>query len=85
MSDGGANRYVHSVPSDFKNFKAMNIQVHVAKKGAVMQAEGVGDIDLLCVDNMGNPVVLTLKDVLCIPHMIPEANKSLISASMLAK
>ena len=44
-----------------------------------------GDIDLLCVDNMGNPVVLTLKDVLCIPHMIPEANKSLISVSMLAK
>ena len=36
-----ANQHVHSVdsvPSDFKNYNAMNIQVHVAKKGAVMQA-----------------------------------------------
>jgi hypothetical protein len=72
---------VHSVPSDFKNYKSITISVHVAKKGAVMQAIGVGDIDLHCVDNMGNPCVLTLKDVLC----IPEANKSLISVSMLAK
>ena len=72
---------MHSVPSDFKNYKSMNIPVHVAKKGAVMQAIGVGDIDLHSVDNMGNPCVLTLKDVLC----IPEANKSLISMSMLAK
>ena len=46
-----------------------------------MQAIGVGDIDLHSVDNMGNQCVLTLKDVLC----IPEANKSLISVSMLAK
>jgi hypothetical protein len=72
---------VHSVPSDFKNYKSITIPVHIAKKGAVMQAIGVGDIDLHCVDNMGNPCVLTLKDVLC----IPEANKSLISVSMLAK
>jgi hypothetical protein len=59
----------------------MTIPVHVAKKGAVAQAIGVGDIDLHCVDNMGNPCVLTLKDVLC----IPEANKCLISVLLLAK
>ena len=41
-----------SVPSDFKNYKAMNIQVHVAKKGAVMQAIGVEHIDLRCLDNI---------------------------------
>ena len=46
-----------------------------------MQAIGVGDVDLHCVDNMGNPCVLPLKDVIC----IPEANKSLVSVSMLAK
>jgi hypothetical protein len=79
--DGGANRHVHDIPSHFKNFKSIAISVHVAKKGAVMQAIGVGDVDLHCVDNMGNPCVLPLKDVLC----IPEANKSLVSVSMLAK
>ena len=79
--DGGANRHVHPVPSDFKNFTSVPITVHVAKKGAVMQAIGTGDIDLHSVDNMGNPCVLTLKDVLC----IPDANKSLISVSMLSK
>ena len=31
--DGGANRHVHSVPSDFKNFKSVPVTVHVAKKG----------------------------------------------------
>ena len=79
--DGGANRHVHSVPSDFKNFTSAPVTVHVAKKGTVMEAIGTGDIDLHCVDNMGNPCVLTLKQVLC----IPEANKSLISVSMLGK
>ena len=79
--DGGANRHVHPVPSDFKNFTSVPTTVHVAKKGAVMQAIGTGDIDLHCVDNMGNPCVLTRKDVLC----KPDANKSLISVSMLSK
>ncbi len=49
------------------------------KEQSCMQAIGVGDCDLHCVDNMGNPCVLTIKDVLC----IPDANKSLISVSML--
>ena len=65
---------VYSIPSDFKNYKSMTIPVHVTKKGAVMQAIGVGFSDLICVDNIGNPCVLTLKNVLC----IPEANKSLM-------
>ena len=30
-ADGGANRHVHSVPTDFKNYRSMNIPVHVAK------------------------------------------------------
>ena len=77
--DGGANRHVHSTPTEFKNFRSVNIPVNIAKKGAVMQAIGVGDCDLHCVDNMGNPCVLTIKDFLC----IPDANKSLISVSML--
>jgi hypothetical protein len=79
--DGCANRHVHPVPSEFQNFKTVPIKVHVAKKGTVMEAIGTGDINLHCVDNMGNPCVLTLKDFLC----IPEANKSLISVSMLGK
>ena len=65
--DGGANRHVHSNPTEFKNFRSVNITVNIAKKGTVMQATGVGDCDLHCVDNMGNPCVLTIKDVLCIP------------------
>jgi hypothetical protein len=77
--DGGANWHVHSNPSEFKNFRSVNIPVNIAKKGAVMQAIGVGDCDLHCVDNMGNPCVLTIKDVLC----IADANKSLISVSMM--
>ncbi len=77
--DGGANRHVHDIPSHFKNFKSIAILVHVAKKGAAMQAIGVGDVDLHCVDNMGNPCIVPLKDVLC----IPEAKKSLVSVSML--
>ncbi len=46
-SDGGANRHVHLVQSDFKHYKSMTIPVYVAKKGAVMQAIGVGDIDFI--------------------------------------
>ena len=35
--DGGANRHVHSVPSDFKNFKSVPVTVCVAKKGILLQ------------------------------------------------
>ena len=53
----------------------------MAKKGAAMQAIGVGQCDLHCVDNLVNPCILTLKDVLC----ISEASKLLISVSMLSR
>jgi hypothetical protein len=78
-----ANRHVHPVPSEFRisRLSLLQVKLHVTKKGTVMDSEaiGTGDINLHCVDNMGNPCVLTLKDVLC----MQEANKSLISVSML--
>ena len=53
----------------------------VAKKGVYMKAIGVGDVDLHCVNNLGEQCIVTLKDVL---H-VPEAQKNLISVACLAQ
>jgi hypothetical protein len=81
-NDGGANKSVSGNRADFTgNFRSVDIDVIVAKKGIVMKAVGMGDCDLHCVDNLGHPCVVTLKDVL----YIPGATKNLISSACLGQ
>ena len=60
-NDGGANKSVSGNRADFTgNFRSVDIDVIVAKKGIVMNVVGMGDCDLHCVDNL-----LTSRSSMC--------------------
>ena len=80
-NDTGCTRHIGEDRASFKTYKSVNINVTVAKKGVCMKAIGVGDVDLHCVNNLGEQCVVQLKDVL---H-VPEAQKNLISVACLAQ
>ena len=80
-NDTGCTRHIGEDKASFKNYKSVSINVTVAKKGVCMKAIGVGDVDLHCVNNLGEQCIVTLKDVL---H-VPEAQKNLISVACLAQ
>ena len=80
-NDGGANRSISNDITDFtSNYRSVNITITVAKQNITMQAVGVGDCLVHCLDNMGRPCKLVLTDVLHVPH----ASRNLMSASALA-
>jgi hypothetical protein len=80
-NDSGANRHIAADITEFtSNYRAVNINLTVAKQNISMQAVGVGDCLVHCVDNMGRPCKLELKDVL---H-VPTASRNLLSSSSLA-
>ena len=79
--DGGANRHVTPLLSDFtEKYRAAKIPITVAKAGVIMDAIGVGDCRVHTLDNMGRPHTILLRDVLHVPC----ANKHLMSGSCLA-
>jgi len=80
-NDSGANRHIASDITEFtSNYRAVNINLTVAKQNISMQAVGIGDCLVHCVDNMGRPCKLEIKDVL---H-VPTASRNLLSSSSLA-
>jgi hypothetical protein len=79
--DSGANRSIAADISDFtSNYRAVNINLAVAKQHISMQAVGIGDCLVHSVDNMGRPCKLEIKDIL---H-VPTASRHLISSSAVA-
>ena len=81
-NDGGANRSISNDITDFtSNYRAVSINITVAKQNISMQAVGIGDCLVHCVDNLGRPCKLLLKDVL---H-VPAASRNLMSASAMAQ
>jgi hypothetical protein len=80
-NDSGANSHIAADISEFtSNYRAVNINLTVAKQNISMQAVGIGDCLVHCVDNMGRPCKLEIKDVL---H-VPTASRNLLSSSSLA-
>ena len=80
-NDSGANRHIAADISEFTpNYRAVNITLTVAKQHISMQADGIGDFLVHCVDNIGCPCKLELKDVV---H-VPTASRNLLSSSCLA-
>ena len=80
-NDGGANRSISKNITDFtSNYRSVNITIPIAKQNITMQAVGVGDCLVHCLDNMGRPGKLVLTDVLHVPN----ASRNLMSASALA-
>jgi hypothetical protein len=81
-NDSGANRSLTSDITAFtSNYRAVNINLTVAKQNISMQAVGIGDCLVHCLDNMGRPCKLEIKNVL---H-VPTASRSLLSSSSLAE
>jgi hypothetical protein len=58
----------------------VNINLTVAKQNISMQAVGIGDCLVHCVDTMGRPCKLEIKDVL----NVPTASRNILSSSPLA-
>ena len=81
-TDCGANRNISNDITDFtSNYRAVNINLTVAKQNISMQAVGIGDCLVHCTDNMGRPCKLEIKNVL---H-VPTASRNLMSSSSLAE
>ena len=81
-ADCGANRNISNDITDFtSNYRAVSINLTVAKQNISMQAVGIGDCLVHCSDNMGRPCKLEIKNVL---H-VPTASRNLMSSSSLAE
>jgi hypothetical protein len=81
-NDGGANRSISNDITDFtSNYRAVSINITVAKQNISMQAVGIGDCLVHCADNLGRPCKHLLKDVL----RVPAASQNLMSASAMAQ
>ena len=80
-NDSGGNRHIAADIIEFtSNYRAVSVNLTVAKQNISMQAIGIGDCLVHCVDNMGRPCKLEIKDVL---H-VPTASSNLLSSSSLA-
>jgi len=82
MIDGGSTTHMEKEKDSFIGpIRPVDVNIHVAMSNVVMKAIGIGTCKYICRDNRGQIFNLVIPDML----YVPEASKSLLSASKLSE
>ena len=65
--DSGCTRTISNHRSDFVTFEKKHIPIILAKQGAILDGQGVGDIIIHTRDNLGYPVTIREENSIWVP------------------